>query len=163
VASNEAKGLLTSQVMPEVTNFEGQINLKLVEVNNAANSAISGLYSNMVFETFSGLDSNHVVKVSSEANKIRALIRLSYIPVAGSIQMTVKGGGGMLGQVPQNYPGPIPTLRNVILKNLFDYDLTTTSFSFQYVKGNRETNIVQNITVDGANVFYDGVPAIMGN
>jgi hypothetical protein len=163
VASNEAKGLLIAQVMPEVTNFEGQVSSRLAEINSTADNVVSGLYSNMVFETFSGSDSNHVVKVASEGNKSRILIRLSYIPVARSIQMIVKGGSGMLGQVPQNYPGPIPTLKNVILINLVDFDLTTTSFSIQYVKESRETNIVQNIKVDGANVFYDGVPIMLGN
>lgn len=163
VASNEAKGLLIARVMPEVTNFEGQVGRRLAEINEAANNVVSGLYSNMVFETFSGSDSNHVVKISSDGNKIRVLIRLNHFPVVGSIQMTIKGGKGMLGQVPQIVSGPIRPLRNVISITLFDYDLTTTSFSVQYVKESRETNIVQDITVHGANVFYDGVPIMLGD
>ena len=115
VASNEAKGILITQVMPEVTNFESQVGLRLQQINDTANNVVSGLYSNMVFETFSGSDSNHVVKFASDGNTSRVLIRLNYIPIPQSIQALVRGGGF---DVPQNLVGPI-----VITKNIFEWNL----------------------------------------
>jgi hypothetical protein len=155
VASNEARGLLIAQVMPEVTNFEGQVGFRLQQINDTANNVVSGLYSNMVFETFSGSDSNHVVKCESDGNTINVLIKLTSVPISGSIRLTVKGGGGL--PIPQDYPGLLRTYKNVFNFHLTDYDLATTSFSIQYVKDNRETNVIQQVTLSGTNVFYDGV------
>ena len=163
VASNEARGLLIAQVMPEVTNFEGQVGLRLQQINDTANNVVSGLYSNMVFETFSGSDSNHVVKFPSDGNSIEILIKLNSVPISGSIRLTIKGGGGL--GIPQDYPGILHTYRNVFNCNLTDYDLATTTFLIQYVKDNRETNIIQTITLNGTNGFYDynGIPVVIRN
>jgi hypothetical protein len=156
VASNEARGLLIAQVMPEVTNFEGQVGLRLQQINDTANNVVSGLYSNMVFDTFSGSDSNHVVKYASEGATIHVIIRLNYVPIPGSILGIVRGGGGL--DIPQNLVGPIPVNRNVFAWSLTGYDLATTSFSIQYVKDARETNIVRQVTTSSGNVFVDGIP-----
>jgi hypothetical protein len=163
VASNEAKGLLIAQVMPEVTNFEGQVSLRLQQINDTANNVVSGLYSNMVFETFSGSDSNHVEKYASNGSSMRILIKLNSVPVAGSIRLTVKGGGGL--GFPQDYPGLLHTYRNIFPCNLTDYDLATTTFMIQYVKDNHETNIIQKIKLNGTNIFYDynGTPVVIQN
>jgi hypothetical protein len=156
VASNEAKGLLIAQVMPEVTNFEGQISSRLAEINETANNVVSGLYSNMVFETFSATGSNHVVRFPSDGDTIYALIRLSYVPIPASMQGIVRGGGGM--DIPQNLVGPVHVSKNCFVWPLHGYDLSTTSFSIQYVKDIHETNIIRQITMIGTNVRADGIP-----
>jgi hypothetical protein len=99
------------------------------------------------------------VKFASDGKTIHVLIKLNYVPIAGSIQMVVRGGGGgLFGGIPQNFPGPIRANKNIFQCGLVDYDLVTTSFSIQYVKDSRETNVWQQITMNGTNVFYDGVP-----
>ena len=155
VASNEAKGLLIAQVMPEVTNFEGQISLRLAEINNTANNVISGLYSNMTFETFFGSDSNHVVVFRKDGNTSRLFIRLSYVPIPGSIQANFTGGGL---DIPQSYKGQISSTKNVFAWNINDYNAAASSFWVQYVKDTRDTNIIRQITANGDNIFADGIP-----
>jgi hypothetical protein len=155
VASNEAKVLLIAQVMPEVTNFEGQIGLRLAEINNTANNVIFGLYSNMTFETFSGSDSNHVVKYRTDGNTSRILIRLSCVPISGSIQANFTGGGL---DIPQSYKGPIYSFKNIFVWNINDYNAAASLFWVQYVKDVHDTNIIRQMITDGDNVFADGVP-----
>jgi hypothetical protein len=157
VASNEAKAILIVQVMPEVTNFEGQVSSRLAEINDTANNMVSALYSNMVVEIFSGSDSNHIIKYASEGDTNYVLIRLSYVPIPESIQGTIRDSRNN-----SNIPmvTPIPVTRNFFDRKLIGYDLATAVFSIQYVRDTHKTNIVRQITTSGTNIFADGMPII---
>lgn len=101
---------------------------------------VENLYSKMEFESFSATDTNHVFVIWSTNGVAKLLLKLDHIPIPGSIQGSVDSGGG-INRV-QSFKQPVKPQKNLLYQPLYDYDLKTTSFSFQYVKDTRETNVI---------------------
>lgn len=104
----------------------------------------------MVFENFSASDTNHVIAQKETNGAIQTVIKLQYIPIPGSIQGTVISGG-----LPQSIGNPVKTYKNVIFHGLHRYDLNNTSYSFQYVRDTRQTNLVQIVELRENHFFID--------
>jgi hypothetical protein len=129
------------------------LRMQIEQLRKANEETERNLFSNMVFEDIAAADTNRVVRLSQANGSVQLMVKLEYAPIPGSLQVTIKPGGGL--NIPQNFPGRrSENYKNVLFVRLWSYDLGTTSFSIQYAKDTRETNLVQKVdAVEGVAVF----------
>jgi hypothetical protein len=117
---------------------------------------VDNLYSKMVFENFSVSDTNHALSMHLTNDIYEVVVKLQNVPIPRSIQGTIIPGDGF--NIPQSMVNPIESTKNLLFDQLHGYDLNKTSFSFQYVKDSRETNLIQNVEVRENQIFIDDKP-----
>jgi hypothetical protein len=116
---------------------------------------VENLFSKMTNENIAAADTNRVVVVP-RTDCTQVIIKLQHAPIAGSLQVTIKPGGGL--PIPQTF-APVNELRkNLIFACLVGYDLASTSFDCRYVRDTRETNLVQRMKFSKGLLWLDGKP-----
>jgi hypothetical protein len=108
------------------------------------------LYSNMIFDSFSGGDRSRILTLETNGDSKRILIRLTHAPVVGSIQATATDG--ILPITLHNQNNPLFAADNFITLWLSGFNIENTTFSFQYVKDTRITNLLASLDT---NVLLD--------
>ena len=115
---------------------------------------VDNLFSKMAFEDFAASDTNRVFALLSTNNLIKLFIKLEHVPIIQSLQVSVSSGDEF--DIPQQIkPLRIWTHKNILFYGFVNYDVNKTSFSIQYVKDTRETNLVSAVKFQGQNVIFD--------
>jgi hypothetical protein len=97
---------------------------------------VQNLYSKMTNETFSIRDTNNVLIDPSTNGGLYLFIRLSQVPIAGSVETYARDANSLGEQ--RTYGGPF--IKNITQQNLYGYDVKSLTLSFHYVADTRETN-----------------------
>jgi hypothetical protein len=114
---------------------------------------VDNLFSKMTVDRFSSDDTNQVVYRKKDNGTCNLAVKLKFFPIQGSIQVII-GGGRIIPQITyyDNF-----TYKNVIFFSLSNYDINNTSFTVQYVKDTRETNLVNKVEfISDKDLFIDG-------
>jgi hypothetical protein len=156
VASNEARALLISEIQPEVTQFENEINTQINQVTLIANNAVSNLFSSMASDKIQGSETNRVI-VFPESGF--AVFLLKSVPIKNSIQAVFSEDN--MGNRPL-----LPLLKHqrantigFFFKGAWDEGWKQATYVFQYVRDTSNTNIIGSIRYGGTNtIIVDGVP-----
>jgi hypothetical protein len=97
---------------------------------------VKNLYAKMTNETFSLTDTNHVLIATSSNGRQQLFIRLSQVPISGSVEENIQSAN--IEQL--RYPLSKGIIRNIMKIDLYNYDVNSTTISFHYVADTRETN-----------------------
>lgn len=144
-----------SSVQSDLAIAQTNLNVQAVKIQNVE-FLVDNLFSKMVFEDISASDTNRFASIHQTNGTDVVFFLLKNAPIPGSFQGTIKGGGGL--NIPQTMENPVQTTKNFLLWHLSGFDLKQTSFSFQYVKDTRETNLFQKLEVRDNIIFLDGKP-----
>jgi hypothetical protein len=117
---------------------------------------VDNLFSKTVIDNVSVSNTNRVIKLYQTNDYCAVAIKLQFVPVHGSLQMTINE------KMQQQVEDLITPYKNVVLEGLHGLDVNSTSISIKYVKDTRETNLVNSVEYRDNNVFADGVLILMG-
>lgn len=115
---------------------------------------VDNIYSNMVFETISTSDTNHVAHLIGTNSCEEVVVILKSAPFPGSLQVFVNSGDGL--NIPQRLQWLPSVYHNILITGLCQYDMNKCSISVQYVKDTRKSNLFQKIEKRDGNCFIDG-------
>lgn len=97
---------------------------------------VKNLYAKMTNEAFLLTDTNHVLIANSSNGRQQLFIRLSQVPINGSVEANIQSAN--IEQL--KYPQPKGFIKNIMKFDIYNYDVNSTSISFHYVADTRETN-----------------------
>jgi hypothetical protein len=97
---------------------------------------VQHLYQKMTTETFSVTDTNHLLYENTTDGHARYFIRLSNVPISGSVEMFARDHTS-LGEIRLK---PTQYVKNISQMGLYRFDTNTTTLTFRYIADNRETN-----------------------
>lgn len=117
---------------------------------------VENLFAKMTSESLSGSDSNRVVVLNKTNNAVQLLVKLESVPIEGSLQLivttpSISGRGQQMLPLKRGI-----TIKNVVMLKLLDFDLSTTSFGFQYAIDTRQTNLIHKVEAVEGDAIFDG-------
>ncbi len=139
---------IQAQVASAQTNLDSQ--QKKIET---VEFLVDSLFSKMTFETILGSDTNRVFIHHEADGNLQAYFVLHSAPIRGSLQATARD------QFSTPFTYPIGLIRNIAVQRFgAGWKLDTGTFTFQYVRDTRETNLFQRAGFEEHNLFIDGKP-----
>ena len=122
---------------------------------------VENLYSQMTSEIIAANDSNRAVILRTNDGGVHLMVKLKAAPIEGSLQV-ITSAPTIVGRGQQILPHKNRvTDRNVVFVSLWDYDLSQTGLTFQYVKDTRQTNLIQRIEVSDGEAVFDGQKTVV--
>jgi hypothetical protein len=108
---------------------------------------VQNLFENTTNEAFSALDTNHVWFLKEADGGIRYEVRLSNMPIHGSVHCYAKPGFGEGANVLQiiGRSTEQSMMKNLCSYRLYGYPPETTVFTFEYVVDKRETSFLRRM------------------
>lgn len=103
---------------------------------------VKNLYGKITNETFSIKDTNHVLVASFTNDTVRLFVRLSQVPINGSVEEYIRDASSLSEQ--RGYPSG-NCFKNIIEANFYKYDTNSLTLSFHYVVDTRETNFYRRM------------------
>jgi hypothetical protein len=107
---------------------------------------VDNLFSKAVFERISAADTNRVSVLTDTNNISYVAMRLLHIPISGSLNVHIINESGMERT---DFVSTSARVKNIILYELHGFDISKTSFSFQYFQDTRETNLIKEASIQG--------------
>jgi hypothetical protein len=121
---------------------------------------VDNLFSKVVVDRYSANDTNHLVCRKMNDDTYAFAIKLSSVPIKGSIQVII----GVNNGTPQTFFYDTGIYKNVIFYGLHKYDINNSSFTVQYVNNTRETNLVNDVKfISDSDLLLDGHPWHINN
>ena len=114
---------------------------------------VTNLYSKLTYESMNVSDTNRVTSVRKKDGGILILAKLDHAAISGSIQATIRPGGGF--DIPVTATQKIESYKNICIWTLYNYNPDTTSLTFQYVEDSRETNLIRSVRIADSLCHFD--------
>ena len=111
---------------------------------------VNNLFSKVAVDRISANDTNYVAYQPLDDDEYHFAIKLRFAPIKGSVQLIIAANNGF----PQTFYYDNLIYKNVIFYDLHKYNINNTSFTIQYIKDTRETNLVNRMEFKGGKGVY---------